>query len=262
MSGDTEKASIWGDADVYVTDDLDAPIPDTIQDAFNESWDLVGLLDGDAGFEEERSEDTSDKYAWGSILVRTQRSNFSLTRKFTALEDNPVVNGLLWPGSTATKRRVPRRHKFKIAFHTRDGIKEKRVISTLYAEVSNVGTIKDSETDLTKYEITVKIYPTAEGDLFDVQGDEQAAGTLLAVALNPATKAVKVGEYSAPLVATATYSDGTTRNVSHLVTWGTLAAAKATVDHGYVHGVAVGTAKITATLRGQSAVCDVTVSAA
>jgi hypothetical protein len=262
MTGNTNAASIWADANVYITDNLAATLPPTAQDAMPELWSLVGLLDGDAGFEEERSEDTSDFYAWGGILVRTSRKNFALTRKFTALEDNPFVRSLVWPGSTATKRVVPKRHKFKVAFETIDGTTVKRVMSTMHAEVSEVGTIKDGESDLTKYEITVKIYPNAAGELMDVQGSVDGAGSLLAISVTPATRTVKVGQIGQPLVVTGTFADGTTRNLSSYASWSSLAPTKATVSFGYVTGIAIGTAKVTASYQGQNAVCDVTVEAA
>ena len=94
MSGNPDKASIWGDADVYVGPTT-APTPATENDPFSGEWELVGLLDGEAGFEESRSQDSTDHYAWGGLLIRTSRRNFVLTRKFVALEDNAVERYLL-----------------------------------------------------------------------------------------------------------------------------------------------------------------------
>jgi hypothetical protein len=260
MSGDPDKASIWNDADVYIGD-VTATLPADIDTPFDGSWDLVGLLDGDAGFEEDRSWDSSDFFAWGNLLVRTSRKNFVLTRKFTALEENAVTNGLVWPGSVSGERAVPKaNHRFKAAFETTDdGVnKKKRVVTRKHAEVEEVGTIKDSESDLTKLEITVKIYPDAEGILFDIQPDDNLV-TLVSVDLAPATLAIGIGDY-APLVLTATYSDASTRDVTAAATWSTSTPAKATVDRGYVKGVAAGTSNVTGTFRGQAGTCAVTVS--
>ncbi len=261
MSGEPDNASIWNDADVYIGD-VTAVLPADIDTPFDGTWDLVGLLDGDAGFEEDRSWDSSDFFAWGNLLIRTSRKNFVLTRKFTALEENAVTTGLVWPGSVSGERAVPRaNHRFKAAFETTDdGVnKKKRVVTRKHAEVEEVGTIKDSESDLTKLEITVKIYPDADGILFDVQPDDNIA-TLVSVAVNPATKNTNVGAYS-PIVLTATYSDATTKDVTAAALWASSAPSKATVDRGYVKGVAVGTANVTGTFRGQSATCAVTVAA-
>lgn len=261
MSGNTEAASLWADANVYVTDDLSATFPATVDDPFGEEWDLVGLLDGDDGFEESRSEDSNDFYAWGQVLVRTSKTNFSLTRKFTALEDNAVTAGIVYPGSTPEKIKVPRKHLFKIAFETIDDVKKKRLISTRYVEVSEIGNIKDSETDLTKYEITVKVFPTVDGDLFDVQTSSgTGAPTLVSIATTPATKSIVAGTY-APLVATATWSDTSTTDVSKQASWASSAPSKVTTDGAYIHALAAGTSNVTASYKGQNATTGVTVTA-
>lgn len=171
MSGNPDAASIWADADVYIAP-LATALPVDENAAFPVGWELVGLLDGEAGFEESRSRDSSDHFAWGGILVATSRRNFVLTRKFVALEDNLVVAGLIWPGSGVDEEVIPDpTHKFLIGFETVSGPKVRRVISANYAQVEEVGTIKDSESELTKREITVKIYPTAGGVLSIVQPD-------------------------------------------------------------------------------------------
>ena len=259
MSGDPDKASIWGDADVFVADP-DATTPASVDVPFSGEWDLVGLLDGDAGFEESRSQDSSDFFAWGGLLVRTSRRNFKLTRKFVCLEENAVTLGLVWPGSELGERRVPVRRLVKLGFETTDGDKVKRVITRRHAEVAEVGTIKDSESELTKLEITVDIYPDADGVLFDVQPDS-ALVTLSSIAITPLTLAIGVGAYL-PLTVTATYSDASTVDVTASATYTTSAASKATVDRGFVRGVAAGTSNVGATFRGieAPAPCVVTVS--
>jgi hypothetical protein len=259
MSGNPEKASIWGDADVYVGPDT-ATIPGSIDEPFGSEWELVGLLDGDAGFEESRSMDTSDFFAWGGLLIRTSRRNFVLTRKFTALEDNAATAGLVWPGSGPGERVIPNlQHRFKIGFQTYDGLKVKRVISSLVAQVDEVGTIKDAESELTKYEITVKIYPTGEGKLFDVQPID-GAPTVVSIATSPQTKSLKVGEY-APLSAVATLSDSSTRDVSAFAVWQSSATTRVATDGKFIRGVAVGTANVTATYLTRTATTAVTVTA-
>lgn len=260
MSGDPDKASIWGDADVFVAD-VDATNPASIDVAFGGEWDIVGLLDGDAGFEESRSQDSSDFFAWGGLLVRTSRRNFKLTRKFVCLEENAVTLGLVWPGSDLGERRVPVQRRIKLGFETTDGQKVKRVITRRYAEVSEVGTIKDSESELTKLEITVDIYPDADGVLFDVQPDS-AAVTLSSIAITPLTLALATDEI-AKLTVIATYSDASTVDVSLHATYTTEDADVATVANGYVTGGATpGDADIGATFRGVAAPapCVVTVA--
>lgn len=159
MAGDPLNATIWPDADVYVGA-LDATNPSTTADPFDGDWDLVGLLDGDAGFGNSREEEVTDLFAWGGILVRTARRNFKMSRTFTLLEDTQVTRDLIWPGSTETELFVPRPQRIKIAFEVREGSHIQRLISTdVGAEVSVDGDYTDSETDLTRYPMRAVIYP-------------------------------------------------------------------------------------------------------
>jgi hypothetical protein len=252
MSGNPDNASIWGDADVYVATDLNAEIPASIDVDFGLEFDIVGLLDGDAGFEESRSQDNSDFFAWGGLLIRTARKNFKLTRKFVCLEENAVTLGLIWPDSGQGERRVPKVKRVKLGFETLDGTNKKRVITRRYAEVAEVGTIKDSESELTKIEITVDIYPDADGVLFDVQPDS-ANVTLASIAILPLTLALTEDEIG-KLTVTATYSDASTVDVSLFATYTTSDADRATVANGYVTGGAeAGAVNIGASFRGVEA---------
>lgn len=171
MSGDPANATTWPDADVYVAP-LGTTVPADAATAFGVGWELVGLLDGDAGFTQSRSEDVTDLYAWGGILVRTTRRNFKLTVSFTALEDNAVTRDLIWPASPAGSLVVPRPERVLIAFEMVEGTTVKRLISAYEAEISINGDINDNETDLTKYELVATIFPdtsTTPATLFTEQ---------------------------------------------------------------------------------------------
>lgn len=169
MSGNTENARLWADADVYIGEDLTAANPADVSTAFGATWGLVGLLNGEDGFTEAREEETSDHYGWGGILIRTARRNFKLTKKFSALEDNAITRALLWPGSAAGQIIVPRPIPVKLAFETRDGDKIRRLITKRYAVITVDGDVTENESDLTKYELLATIYPDATGVLFDEQ---------------------------------------------------------------------------------------------
>src|SRR5450756_107330 len=106
MSGTPANASVWADADVYIAA-IGSPEPADTSTPFSGAWSLVGLLDGGDGFEQSRSQDVKDHYAWGGILVATSRKNFKLTQKFSVLEDNVATRSLIWPGSSATEIKVP-----------------------------------------------------------------------------------------------------------------------------------------------------------
>lgn len=255
MSGDPTKANLWTDADVYVAFDLSTPNPTDAETPFGAGWDMVGLLDGDEGFPEGRDEDTDDKFAWGGILVRTSRQHFKLTKSFTALEDNATTKRLVWPGSTATKIKVPRPEHVKVAFETREGEKTRRLITTLYAECSLDGDHGENETDLESATIACVIFPDSSGYLFD----RQDTPVLSSISVTPATLSIADGAIGA-LTATATYSDASTANVTSLASWSSSAPAKATVSAGFVTGVDPGSATVTASYLGQTDTCAVTVT--
>ncbi|MEV5680963.1 Ig-like domain-containing protein [Streptomyces sp. NPDC052179] len=256
MSGDPTKANLWTDADVYVSFDLAAPRPADANTPFGPAWHLVGLLDGDEGFPESREEDTDDKFAWGGILVGTSRNHFKLTKAFTALEDNDTTRRLVWPGSTATKIRVPKPEQVLVAFETREGEKARRLITAQHAECSLDGDHGENEVDLESATIVATIFPTGAGDLFD----RQSTPVLDSLAVTPATVSVATGEISAT-VATATFSDGSTADVTAGTSWSSSDPAKASVASGFVTGIAVGTSTITASYNRQTDTVAVTVTA-
>lgn len=158
MAGDPSNATVWPDADVYVGP-ITAPNPANVDTPFAIQWGLVGLLDGDAGFTQMRKEDVNDRFAWGGILVRTTRRNYTQTIKFHAIENNDTTRSLIWPGSTPGALVVPRPARIKIAFEMREGEAVRRLISAYQAEVEITGDIVDTENDLTRYELTAKIFP-------------------------------------------------------------------------------------------------------
>jgi hypothetical protein len=177
MSGDPTNAALWQNADVYIAPSGTAG-PTDVSTAWGASWDAVGLLDGDKGFTEARSDTSNDHYAWGGILVKKTKSKHKRTIKFIALEDNATVFGLVNPGSTRATAsgittasvHVPTNAEFAIGFEVRDGSKVRRR-SVLRATLDSVGDVVDSEGSLAAYEVTVVLYPASDGTLYtDVSG--------------------------------------------------------------------------------------------
>lgn len=166
MSGNPANASLWADADVYVSTDLNESNPADAETAFAGGWDMVGLLDGETGFTQSREQEETDHYAWGNIIVRTSRRNFKLTYSFTALEDNTVTRSLAWPGSGNGELVVPQPVRVKLAFETREGAKVRRVITKQYAEVTLDGDVNENETSLASLPFVATIFPDGNGVLF------------------------------------------------------------------------------------------------
>ena len=185
MAGTSANAALWTDADVYI-----APVgtvgPVDATTAYAAAWKPVGLLDGDEGFAMSRDEDTSEHYAWGGILVKKVRSKHKRTIKFIALEDNATVFDLVNPGSTRATTgtgatalttgtvKVPKYTDFAISFEMRDGTKTKRR-TVKRATLEEVGEITENETEVAAYEVTVVIYPEADGTLYVELSRDSAA---------------------------------------------------------------------------------------
>jgi hypothetical protein len=185
MAGDAKETQLWQGADVYIAPVGTAGPTDTTA-AWAAGWTAVGLLDGEAGFEESRESESSEHYAWGGVLFKRTSGKHKRTFKFVALEDNDVVFDLVNPGSTRTvdgltgvRTSVVKTpvagEQFAVGFELRDGSRTKRRHAAT-AEVQEVATVKESETDPTVYEITVVIFPEADNTLYrTVEDDPNAA---------------------------------------------------------------------------------------
>lgn len=260
MSGDTTNVNIWAFAQVWVAS-LGTALPADVNAAFPAGWAEVGLLDGDQGFEEDRSEDVKKHFAWGNILCAITRSKFEHTKKFTVLEDNPTTRSLIWPGSTATSTIVPVPIDQLIAFVTTTGGKTRRKIASYKAQVDVDGKVSVNETDLASVDLIATIFPDPTTKEIYV---EQGKPSIVSIALTPLTLALSLaGSFIKTVVATATYSDASTGNVSSSVTWSSSAPAKATVSAGYVTGLTTGTTNVSCSYGGvtSTAPCVVTVAA-
>lgn len=179
MAGNTKETAVWSGADVYKGAEGTAGPTDTAT-VWAVGWNLVGLLDGEAGFVHGREDETKEHYAWGGLLFKRTKSKHKRTVKFTALEDNDVVFGLVNPGSTRTTAtgtrtntiKVPTTERFALGMEVREGDRIRRRYTPGHAEVQSVAEIKESENEPTVYEITALIFPTSDGDLWvEVEDD-------------------------------------------------------------------------------------------
>lgn len=183
MAGSVDNPRLWEGADFY-TAPVGTDLPTLLTDAMSAvpAWKAVGLLSED-GASESRDEDTNDFYAWGGKLIRTQRSRHKRTMVVTCLEDNLVVFGLVNPGSTAATAsgvntrtvKIPRSDKVAFVLEMADGdiVKRRHIPS---GEVTEVGEVTLSDSELQAYELTITIYPDSDDVLYvDYDNDPQAA---------------------------------------------------------------------------------------
>lgn len=174
MAGDPKNTNLWTGADVYISFTEGTEGPNDLTSPWPEPWKAAGLLDGEEGFTQAREEESAEHYAWGGILHKRTKSKHKRTFRFVALEDNEVTFRLVNPGSERTTDgqgarvaaiKVPTNQRISVGFELRDGEKVKRRYA-LSAEVTNVAEIKDAENEPTVYDVTVLIFPEADGTLF------------------------------------------------------------------------------------------------
>lgn len=173
--GDPRNANVWSEGDVLIAP-LGSDIPEDGSAFDLDQWSYVGYLNGEDGFTETIEVETNDHFAWGGHLLATTRSNFKLTRTFTAFEDNETVMDLVYPGhdvsfgSDGTGGLGPGAYEgilnvpdlqaeFMIAFETRTGSQLKRFVSAYRAQVDERGDKEETEGELAARELTIAIYP-------------------------------------------------------------------------------------------------------
>ncbi len=181
MAGDTDNPRIWANADVYVAD-VGTTAPTDVATAWGVGWDALGLLSED-GITEAQDQQENTFYALGSILVRRVRSRHERTFTVAVLEDTPEVFDLVNPGSAASSTtgittrtvKVPDSNIKAFGIETVDGTITRR-IAIPRGEVTAIGdrTIA-SETEMAMRELTITVYPAADGTLYtEITDDPQA----------------------------------------------------------------------------------------
>lgn len=180
MSRNPGNAVIWTDAHIWLAlgNKPRPALPASADIEVDEQvWLEFGILDGDAGIGEDRTNDETKHYGWGIGLIKVGRKNYELTRTFSCLEDNAQTRSILWPGSTNTKLLMPKPVSAWLGFDTigDDGRRE-RLWTTRPAELT-VPSNARNESDITKIEITANIFADGESVLFDRQAFNPTAVT-------------------------------------------------------------------------------------
>lgn len=169
------SARLFSEADflIYTAATLPtADIPASVTDPFvitTGKWQFLGLLVGDAGIEQSRQWDSQDIPAWGYGTIIVADKDFSHSTKVSALEDNPAVQEILWPGSTDSSIVVPHALQAWFAVEKRTAAAGvNRLISKrpgrFWCE-----TITDSEGNASPREIDVRVFPNSAKELYAAQ---------------------------------------------------------------------------------------------
>jgi hypothetical protein len=181
MAGDTDNPRIWANAEVYVAD-VGEVAPTTVSAAWGSGWDDLGLV-GEDGISEARSETVTPFRALGGILVRTVKSAHERTFTVTALEDTPQVFDVVNPGSTQSTTtglttrvvKVPQANVKAFGIERRDGDVTSRILIPR-GEVTAVGdAIVASDSEMAGRELTITVYPAADGTLYTELTDDPQA---------------------------------------------------------------------------------------
>lgn len=183
MARSPENVNIWQDARVWLS--LATVRPELPTDAdtaveegpFVSAWGEFGILDGEAGFGEERSFDETEHYGWGMGLIKIGTRNYKLNRTFSALEDNEATRAVLWPGSTASKLMMPKPIYAWLGFESTSDLGNVERLFTVSRARLTVPNNNRNEADITRLEVTANIFGKSVGDsveLFDRQASQVA----------------------------------------------------------------------------------------
>lgn len=173
MARNADNVKVFKDAWIYLAESATRPeLPTDIDVAMPAAWKDVGLLDGDGGIGESRSIDETEKFGWGAGLVKISGRNIGISGSITLIEDNEISRGLVWPGSTATKRKLPTPVYRWMAIETQDDFDAKTRLFTVRRARLWVPENTKNEADATSWEVQYRLFGDGANDVFDVQESE------------------------------------------------------------------------------------------
>lgn len=189
MAGNPSNVRLYSEADVFVYKQpvLDPEdIPETVADGFDTSvawdhasqatvkWGYFGILVGADGIDLQREWDETDITGWGYGTILVASKDFKATAMVSAREDNPVMQSILWPGSSSSTLSVPDPAHYFIGFELRtaNGYVDRKI--TKRASRLWIPNQKEVEGDNTPREVSARIFPNSARELFEWQHGEAA----------------------------------------------------------------------------------------
>lgn len=164
-----DAVQIFADAAIFVGKTLTPTMPATIEDEFDETWDNLGILNGDDGVKNAREWDTTEHFGWGIGLYKKGYKNYKENRVFTCLESNNTTRRIAHPGSTATQVRVPRPGNFILGFEFINDLGVPERLITARPATCWIPNLDRNESDPTGHEVTADIFARGDGLLYTRQ---------------------------------------------------------------------------------------------
>ncbi|MBU8834594.1 hypothetical protein [Mycolicibacterium goodii] len=189
MAGNPSNVRLYTEADVFVfkgatlnaadiPEDISEPFDTTVAwDAADQAtvkWGYLGILVGADGIDTAREWSETDITGWGYGTILVASKDFKATVTVSAREDNPVMQSILWPGSTDTSLNIPDPAHLYFGFEKRtaSGYIDRRISkrpSRLW-----IPNEKDVEGDSTPREVQARIFPNSARELFHWQHGDAA----------------------------------------------------------------------------------------
>lgn len=166
LTRNPDAVQIFADAAIFVGKTLNPNRPETIWDEFDETWDNLGILNGDDGVKNAREWDVTEHFGWGIGLYRKGYKNYKENRVFVCLESNATTRRIAHPNSSATSIVVPRPGKFPLAFEFINDLGVRERLFTARPAECWIPNLDRNESDPTGHEVTADIFATGSGLLY------------------------------------------------------------------------------------------------
>ncbi|WP_433592317.1 hypothetical protein [Nocardia sp. CA-145437] len=193
LTRNPDAVQIFADAAIFVGKTLTPHMPATIADEFDDTWDNLGILNGDDGVKNAREWDVTEHMGWGIGLYRKGYKNYKESRVFTCLESNNTTRRIAHPGSSATNIVVPRPGYFVLAFEFINDLGVPERLFPARPSQCWIPNLDRNESDPTGHEVTADIFATGSGLLYTRQYTPIHEKQLVTITGTPSGGTFKLG---------------------------------------------------------------------